>query len=111
MNQECLVRVQIPTDDVANVLEAITNVAPLQYGNYDHVAFRHRGGTQQYRPLAGSKTGEAELIHIQCDEISFTVPDHEEIIATVIDAIFGSHPHEEPVILIQKVICTRFRYS
>ena len=111
IKKECLFRVQIPADDVSKVLEAIINITPLRYGNYEQVAFRNRTGLQQYRPLDGSKTGEAELIHIPCDEISFTVPNHDEVITAVIEAIFESHPHEEPVILIQEVMCTRFKYG
>lgn len=97
IEEACLFRVQIPTDDVPQVLEAIINITPLRYGNYEQVAFRYSRGIQQYKPLAGSKTGAAELIHIPCDEISFTVPRHDEIITAIIDALFESHPHEEPV--------------
>ncbi len=111
IQDECLFRVQIPANDVSQVLQAIVSVTPLTYGNYEQVAFRCRGGIQQYKPLAGSKTGEAELVHILSDEVSFTVPKHDEIITAVIDALFQSHPHEEPVILIQNVMCTRFRYG
>ncbi|MCZ6830994.1 MAG: hypothetical protein O7F73_15675 [Gammaproteobacteria bacterium] len=111
IQKECLFRVQIPADDVSKVLEAIINITPLRYGNYEQVAFRYSAGIQQYRPLVGSKTGEAELIHMPCDEISFTVTKHDGVITAVIDAIFESHPHEEPVILIQEVICTRFKYG
>jgi hypothetical protein len=46
IEHEYLVRVQIPTDDVAAVLKAITEVAPLNYGNYEQVAFRYNSGTQ-----------------------------------------------------------------
>ena len=109
--KECLFRVQIPADDVSKVLEAIINITPLRYGNYEQVAFRYRTGTQQYKPLVGSKTGEAELSHIPCDEISFTVPKDDEVITAVIEAIFEGHPHEEPVTLIQEVMCTRFKYG
>lgn len=107
IQEECLVRVQIPADDVSHVLKAIIKVVPLRYGNYEQVAFRYNAGTQQFKPLEGSKSGEAALRHIPCDEISFTVPKHDEIISAVIEAIFESHPHEEPVILIQEVMCTR----
>ena len=111
VQDECLFRVQIPANDVSPVLEAVISVTPLRYGNYEQVAFRCRGGLQQYKPLIGSKTGEAELVHILSDEVSFTVPKHDEIITAVIDAILESHPHEEPVILIQDVMCTRFKYG
>ena len=111
IQKACLFRVQIPPDDVSKVLEAIINITPLMYGNYEQVAFRSNTGIQQFRGLPGSKTGETELIHIRCDEILFTVPNHDEVITAVIDAIFESHPHEEPVILIQDVLRTRFRYG
>ena len=111
MRSECLFRVQIPVEDVSRVLDAIINVTPLRYGNYQQVAFRCRGGIQQYKPVDGSKTGEAELVYILCDEISFTVPKYDEMIIAVIDAILQSHPQEEPVILVQEVMCTRFNYD
>ena len=111
LQQEYLFRVQIHADNVSAVLDAIINVTPLRYGNYDQVAFRHCAGIQQYRPLAGSKTGEGELVQLPCDEISFTVPARDEVITAVIEAIIESHIHEEPVILIQEALCTRFKYG
>ena len=110
IQDECLFRVQIPVDDVSRVLEAIVRVTPLRYGNYERVSFRCRQGMQQYKPLAGSKTGRAELVNILTDEISFTVPRNDKTIIAVIDALFESHPYEEPVILIQDVMSTRFKY-
>lgn len=111
VEEEYLVRVQIPANDVSRILEAIINVSPLRYGNYDQVAFRYNAGTQQFKPLEGSISGETELIHVPCDEISFTVPKNDETIAAVVEAIFESHPYQEPVILIQEVMSTRFKYG
>ena len=45
------------------------------------------------------------------DEISFTVPKNDKTITVVIEAVFQSHPYEEPVILIQEVWSTRFKYE
>lgn len=106
-----LVRAQIPTDDVSAVLDAIVEVASLRYGNYEQVAFRTNAGSQQFKPLEGSMPGETDLITISCDEISFTVPKNDEALTAVIEAIFESHPYEEPVILIQEVMSTRFKYG
>lgn len=106
-----LFRVQIPTDDVSAVLDAIVEVSSLRYGNYEQVAFRSSTGSQQFKPLEGSMPGETGLITISCDEISFTVPKNDETVAAVIEAIFQSHPYEEPVILIQEVMSTRFKYG
>ena len=111
LQKECLFCVQIPTDDVPTVLDAVISVTPLRYGRYKQVVFRQDKGMQQFEPLVGSKTGEAALVHIECDQISFTVPCQDEVIVSVIDAIFESHPHEEPVIHLQEVYCTRFNYD
>jgi hypothetical protein len=109
--EEYLVRVQIPPDDVSRVLAAITGVAPLSYGKYEQVAFRSKTGTLQFKPLAGSKPGETDLFQLPSDEISFTLPANDQLIAAVIESIFESHPYEEPVILIQPVMSTRFKYG
>jgi hypothetical protein len=111
IEEEYLVRVQIPPDDVSRVLEAITGVSPLRYGRYEQVAFRSNTGTLQFKPLEGSKPSATELICLPCDEISFTVPQDEGTISAVIEAIFESHPYEEPVVLIQPVMSTRFKYT
>ena len=111
VKQEYLVRVQIPSNEVKAVLKAITKVCQLKYGNYEQVAFRYNSGTQQFKPLENSKSGATELILVACDELSFTVPKEEYLIKQVIEAIFESHPYEEPVILIGEVISTRFKYS
>jgi len=108
---EYLVRVQIPPDDVTRVLAAITSIAPLRYGKYEQVAFRSNTGTLQFKPLEGSKPGETDLFQLPSDEISFTLPQDNQILAAVIEAIFESHPYEEPVILIQPVMSTRFNYG
>ena len=109
IEHEYHVRVQIPPGDVTAVLEAIIEAWPLRYGNYEQVAFRYNAGTLQFKPLEESMSGQAELLQVPCDEVSFTVPKHDETIAAVIEAIYQSHPYEEPVILIQEVISTRIK--
>ena len=54
---EYLVRVQISTDNVTSVLNAISKVSPLKYGRYEQVVFRVNAGTQRFKPIKGSKTG------------------------------------------------------
>lgn len=109
IQDECLIRVQIPSTDVSRVLEAIINVVPLRYGNYEKVSFQYRNGIQRYQPVAGSRMGRGELVCVVSDEISFTVPKNDESIIAVVDAILESHPYEEPVIIIQDAMCTRFK--
>ena len=55
--------------------------------------------------------GDGVLEKLPSDEISFTLPRDEQMMAAVIEAIFESHPYEEPVILIQLVLSTRFKYE
>ncbi len=109
--REYLVRVQIPTGYVDPVLASIVAVTPLQYGKYEHVVFRYTAGTQQFKPMEGSHVGEIDLIHISTDEISFTLPSDDSILCQVIEAIFSTHPYEEPVIYIQETLSTRFKYG
>ncbi len=54
----CLFRVQIPAGYVDKVLEAIINITPLRYGNYEQVAFRYSTGTQQYKPPYAPGSGD-----------------------------------------------------
>ena len=93
---ENLVRMEIPPEDVPRVLTAITRVTSLRYGRYEGVAFMSSTGTLQFKPLAGSKEGETDLYQLPSDEISFTVPDDEAELSAVIEAIYESHPYEEP---------------
>ncbi len=111
VKHEYLVRVQVPSNDVTAVLAAITRVCRLKYGRYEQVAFRYNSGTQQFKPLEGSKSGETELIYVPSDEVSFTVPKENNSIRQVVEAIFESHPYEEPVILISEIMSTRFKYN
>ena len=53
--------------------------------------------------------GRGKLVSVLSDEISFTVPKNDESIIAVVDAIFESHPYEEPVVIIQDAMCTRFK--
>lgn len=85
-------RVQIPPNDVASVLEAITPACPLKWGNYEQVVFRYKSGLLQCKPIEGSRSGDKDLVHLDCDEISFTVPKSKESITAVIEAILDSHP-------------------
>lgn len=103
----CLIRVQIPPEDVNLVIEAIINVTPLSYGSYDQVLFKYNNGTLQFKPLESAIGGAEDLNQLPCDEISFYLPKNDALIASVIEAIFESHPYEEPVILIQEVLRTR----
>lgn len=103
------VRVQIPPENVEEVLHAVLQVEPLEYGDYQKVAFRHRQGTQQFEPTANACSGKLGLIQVPCDEVSFVIPHNQETLSCVIEAVFDAHPYEEPVIQIQSILSTRLR--
>ena len=106
-----LMRVQIPSENVDEVLDAVIGCSSLEYGNYEHVAFRHTPGTQQFKPKVGSSSGALEKVCIACEEVSFTLPKDEDVLRQVIEAIFEVHPYEEPVIQIQEILTTRYKYG
>ena len=103
------VRVQIPPENVDEVLQAVLQVDSLQYGDYQKVAFRHRSGTQQFEPMVNACSGKLGLIEVPCDEVSFVVPQNDSVLSTVVEALFCAHPYEEPVIQIQPILSTRLR--
>ena len=65
----------------------------------------------QFKALQDSIEGQTDLYQLPSQQVSFTVPAHEELLAALIEAIFESHPYEQPVILVQPVWSTRFKYT
>jgi hypothetical protein len=52
-----LVSVHVPSRSVDKVLQSLAAAVGLEYGKYDQVAFIDAEGLEQFRPLAGSKSG------------------------------------------------------
>lgn len=97
-----IVSVNVPSDDAAKVMRSITDSIPLEYGNYDQVAFRSATGIEQYRPLQGSRAGkQSQLTEVATTRITFAIPEKSDILHKVIAAIRYSHPYEEPVIHVE----------
>jgi len=98
-----LISVNIPTEDVKEVLDSLTSAVPLVYGKYDRVAFRSASGIEQFRPLTGSRAGaQEELSEYETTRVSFSIPQDPETLRKTIDAIRDFHPYEEPVINVQE---------
>src|SRR5580765_103371 len=57
-----IVSVNVPSEAAEKVLCSITDSVPLEYGKYDHVAFRSAIGVEQFRPLQGSRAGEQAVL-------------------------------------------------
>jgi|SRR5215813_13131920 len=97
-----IVSVNVPSEAVEKVLRSITKSVPLEYGKYDHVAFRSATGVEQFRPLQGSRAGEqAVLSEVPTTRITFAIPEDVNILHKVIAAARYTHPYEEPVVHVE----------
>lgn len=111
VEEQYLVRIQIPKNEKHHLIKEIVKVSSLKYGNYEQVVFTYTEGDQQYKPLKGSKSGEVDLVHVPSEEISFILPKNNEILKSIIEITYKNHPYEEPVIIISEVMATKYKYN
>ena len=64
MQTQLLVSFQAPEDEAERILEELTRIVPLTYGNYDRCALRSEPGTEHYRPLDGAASGPEEQVRM-----------------------------------------------
>ncbi len=106
--REYKIQTYLPEEDVTKTLKAVTEIVPLQIGNYENVAFHSQPGVQKFRPIEGSHLGDSSQVYdFSVVELTFTIPPDEDVLKKVIDAIFEVHVAEEPVIYIEKIWSTR----
>ena len=97
-----IVSVNVPSEAAEKVLRSITDSVPLEYGKYDHVAFRSATGVEQFRPLQGSRAGEQPLSsQVPTTRITFAIPEDVDTLHKVISAVRYTHPYEEPVVHVE----------
>ncbi|SEP55957.1 hypothetical protein [Thalassovita taeanensis] len=103
------VTVQRPEAHLPEVLEAVQAVDPLTYGFYDQVSFATTPGVQRFRSCPGGRNPASETaMQVPCTELSFAVLDTDPAhLNQVLQAIFDSHPYEEPVIFVTQATYTR----
>jgi hypothetical protein len=107
-----IVSFNVPAEDTAKVLRSITDRYPLQYGDYEHVAFRSAAGVEQFRPLKGSRAGEqVELSEVPTTRVTFAIPQSTDVLRKVVAAIREAHPYEEPVIQIHAGWISRAKHE
>ncbi|GHB28744.1 hypothetical protein GCM10007094_16650 [Pseudovibrio japonicus] len=98
---------QIPTQSAQTVVECILNETPLKYGDYDSVTFQTATGVQQFRSLGrGRNTATETVVEVPCIELSFFVLDDDALVTRVVEAIYSSHPYEEPVVFVEACLRT-----
>ncbi len=96
-----LIAVQIPQSHAEKMLEAIYQVVPLKYGDYDRVSFRTAIGTQNFRTLPTARNMPTEdTVSVQCQEIQFFVPNDTPNLPQILETIYSQHPYEEPVVFV-----------
>jgi hypothetical protein len=99
-----LINVHVPNANVEKVLKSVTIAAPLDYGNYDQVAFLDAPGLEQFRPKTESKAGDYESAGRELTtNISFSIPQNTMMLKKILDAIRQVHSYEEPVIYVRDV--------
>lgn len=97
-----IVSVNVPSEAAEKVLRSVTDSVPLEYGKYDHVAFRSAIGVEQFRPLQGSRAGEQALSsEVPTTRITFAIPEDVDILHKVVGAVRYAHPYEEPVVHVE----------
>jgi hypothetical protein len=97
-----IVSVNVPSEAAEKVLRRVTDSVPLEYGKYDHVAFRSATGVEQFRPLQGSRAGEQALSsEVPTTRITFAIPEDVDILHKVVGAVRYAHPYEEPVVHVE----------
>ena len=104
MEPAWLVSIHVPSEDADKVLAAAAAAVGLEYGKYDHVAYLDAPGLEQYRPLAGSKAGQqAAPERTPTTNVSFSLPRDPALLKKALDAVYGAHSYEEPVIYVSEV--------
>jgi hypothetical protein len=90
------------------MLEVI-RIAPLVMGCYDSNAYQSAAGIERYRTLEGATAGPEPTIRRRPGtvEVSFELPQDQDIVERVVETIFHAHSYQEPVIRLQAVLSSR----
>ncbi len=105
------INVFVSPNHVEAIIQGVTEIVPLRYGNYDNVAWYSSEGIEQFRSLEGSNPtlgSENQITKKQSVKIEFSIPRDRNLLERVIKSgIFPFHPWEEPVILLSEELETR----
>lgn len=112
MARVLVVDVYAPQEDVDRIMEHVCDVDPLAQGlKYDSNAYQSSMGIERYRPRQGAAAGAEECIRLRPGvvRISFELPDDQDVLARVAEAIFQTHSYQEPVIRVHHILSSRSR--
>jgi hypothetical protein len=109
MERLLLVTVQMPADDVDRIMKQVATVAPLVMGKYDNNAYQSAAGVERYRPLEGAAAGAEADVRLRPGvvEVSFELPEDQELVERVVELIFQVHSYQEPVIRTATILASR----
>ena len=106
MEKAYRVTVFVPPAQLEELLASITRVLPPNDGKYSEVFWWSAPGTEQFRPLAGSKPASGsvgELSRMDSVELKFLLPRNDELLNQVVEeGIRPAHPWEAPVINVDE---------
>lgn len=104
-----LLTVQAPVEDVERIMAEVVRIAPLSMGAYDSNAYQTAAGVERYRPLEGAAAGPEPMVRKRPGtvEVSFELPQGQNLIEQVVEAIFQAHSYQEPVIRLHTVLSSR----
>ncbi|WP_298859784.1 hypothetical protein [uncultured Sulfitobacter sp.] len=104
--------------DVDRILDAVMEVHPLEYGNYQRNASVSAVGWETSQPKEGStttthlkgfKAGGTESYPIV--ELKISVPRDVQVLERVMDAVLYVHQYEEPVIYVREDWASHSAYN
>lgn len=99
-----------PEEDVDRIMEHVCQIVPLAQGDrYDSNAYQTAPGVERYRPLEGAAAGSETDVRKRPGvvEVSFELPDNQELLEQIVESIFQVHSYQEPVIKVQPVVVSR----
>ncbi len=96
-----LVSIEVPEEAAQTVLAAVLEHDPLKYGDYEEVAFRTAAGSQQFRPLGTGRNAATDgAVTVPCSKLGFFTALTGDALSKLVEAVYFSHPYEEPVVYI-----------
>jgi hypothetical protein len=109
MIRQLLVTVQAPVEDVERILDRVAALTPLTLGAYDSNSYETAPGFERYRPRQGAAAGEETAVRkrpgVSC--VSFQIPEDDQLLAHIVEAIYEVHSYQEQVVMVQPILVSR----
>jgi len=101
----------VPPEKLEALLDGITRVVPLGWGNYDQVSWVSTGVTERFRPLPGSNPTagkQGELEQVASVRLEFMIPRDPALLERLLtEGLIPHHPWEEPAVFVDETTAVR----